>query len=426
MKLIYVVIDGMGDLPSTELEGKTPLAAADTPFMDSLAKKGKTGRMYTISRGIAPESDAAVVSILGYDPLKYDVSRGVIEAVGAAIPFKDGDLALRCNFITLGADQNILDRRAGRNVTTEEATQLSKDINAKVKLQSHPANFVFKNTIGYRGVLVIRGEKSKLSGRITNTDPAYKRVGGLGVVDADAKMILQRCEPMDETEEAKMSADLVNEFTEKSHRILDQSWVNAKRRSENKLPANGITARDAGHLIPKLFGINEKYGVRFCCLADMNTEIGVARLAGMPTIDLPSPSGNLAEDCELRARKLLDALNAYDCFYIHIKGPDEPGHDGNCQLKTDMIATIDEHFFGNLLPKIRLNENLLCVTADHSTPCPLKSHSDDPVPLLIAGGNTQSDGSPNFSEETCKKGSLGTLEHGSELMPMLMKLLKPN
>jgi len=156
----------------------------------------------------------------------------------------------------------------------------------------------------------------------------------------------------------------------------------------------------------------------------MTAEIGVARLTRMQAIDLPPPSGNLVDDCELRARKLLGTLKVYDGFYIHIKGPDEPGHDGDCHLKTETIATIDKHFSGNLLPKIKLDKILLCVTADHSTPCTLKAHSDDPVPLLISGDNIQNDGSRSFSEETCNRGSLGTLEQGSELMPLLMKFLK--
>ena len=162
------------------------------------------------------------MSILGYNPLKYDASRGVIEAIGAGMVFKDGNFALRCNFVTLGPKVKILDRRAGRDVTTEEATELGKDINAKVKLESHLASFEFKNTIGYRGVLVIHGKELPLSGQITNTDPAYKQVGGLSVVDVDAKMILQRSEPIDGTEAAKISAELVNEFTEKKPQRLGQ------------------------------------------------------------------------------------------------------------------------------------------------------------------------------------------------------------
>ena len=424
MKLIYVVIDGMGDRPIEELGNKTPLAAADTPNMGSLAEKGKTGLMYTVSKGLAPESDAAVVSILGYDPLKYDTSRGVIEAVGAGVAFKEGDLALRCNFATFGPRGKIVDRRAGRDLTAEDTAGFSKEINTGVKLTSHPASFEFKNTSGHRAVLVIRGKGTCLSGRITNTDPAYTRVGGLGVVNLDAKMVVQKCEPLDDTEEAKISADLVNEFVEKSHEILEKSSVNKRRLSKNKLSANGILARDAGHLFPKFFNINERYGVKFCCLADMPAEIGISRLVGMNVVDLPLPSANLAEDCKLRVRKLLSVLKSYDCFYIHIKGTDEPGHDGEYKLKTEMLTIIDKYFFGDLLSKISLDESVFCVTADHATPCKLMAHSDDPVPLLISGGKIRGDGSKSFSEESCKTGSLGIIEHGSELMPRLMSFLK--
>ena len=132
--MIYVVIDGMGDLPIEKLGNKTPLEAADTPNMDFLAKTGKTGLMYTVGKGIAPESDVAVVSILGYDPFKYDVSRGALEALGAGLTMKDGDLALRCNFATLGPNNSIIDRRVGRSLTTEEATELAKAINEQIKL----------------------------------------------------------------------------------------------------------------------------------------------------------------------------------------------------------------------------------------------------------------------------------------------------
>lgn len=422
-KLIYVVIDGMGDLPIEELGNKTSLAVANTPNMDFLAENGKTGLMYTVSKGIAPESDAGVISILGYNPQKYEASRGVLEAIGSGLAFEDGDLALRCNFATLDSNGVIIDRRAGRDLTEEEAADLSRELNTNVKLISHPAEFSFKATLGHRGVLVIRGKGISLSGRITNTDPAYTRVGGIGVVNIDAKMILQRCEPMDNSEVARISADLVNEFSEKSNRILDQSNVNQRRLTEHKLTANGVLSRDAGHLLPNFPRINEEYGINFCCLADMPLEVGIAQIVGMHIINLPRPSGDLIRDCEIRVRKLLGILNSYDCFYIHIKGPDEPGHDGNYCLKTRMIETIDRHFFGLLLQKINLEEHILCITADHATPCKLKAHSDDPVPVLISGDNIKGDGNKTFSEESCSNGSLGLIEHGVELMPMLMKFL---
>jgi 2,3-bisphosphoglycerate-independent phosphoglycerate mutase len=420
-KLIYVVIDGLGDLPTREFGNETPLGVAYTPNMDSLAERGKTGLMYTVAKGIAPESDVGVISILGYNPRKYSTGRGVLEAVGAGLKMKNGDLAARCNFATLGKNKHIVDRRAGRDLTSEEAEALSQAINKKVKLEAYPVSFEFKGTVGYRAVLVLRSLGStSFSSRISNTDPAYKKIGDMGVVAAKAKMLLKECEPLDKTKEARTASELVNEFTQKSHLILDENDVNIRRAREGKLKANVILTRDAGHLLPGFFNINEKYGMRFACLADMPVERGISQLAGMSLIDLPPPSGNLEKDCKLRADKLLSVQGAYECFYVHIKGPDEPAHDGNFKLKTQMIETIDQHFFGKLLPKINLNDYFICITADHSTPCKLKAHSDDPVPLLISGGGIKGDNTAKFSEKQCKHGSLGVLEHGWQLMPKLM------
>jgi 2,3-bisphosphoglycerate-independent phosphoglycerate mutase len=191
------------------------------------------------------------------------------------------------------------------------------------------------------------------------------------------------------------------------------------------LKANVILTRDAGDQLPRFFNINEHYAVRFTCLADMPVERGIARLAGMHLVEIPPPSGDLKHDCLIRAEKLLSVLDVFDCFYIHIKGPDEPGHDGDFMLKTETIATIDKYFFGKILPKISLDETVICITADHSTPCKLKSHSDDPVPLLISGGKIGSDGIKRFSEKECLRGSLGILEKGTLLMPLLIKAIKP-
>ncbi len=414
----------MGDLPIKKLGNKTPLEAADTPNMDFLAKNGKTGLMYTVEKGVAPESDVAVISILGYDPFKYSTGRGILEAVGAGVTVNDGDLALRCNFATLGHGKQIVDRRVGRSLTTEEAMELSKAVNERVKLEYYPADFEFKNTIGHRGVLVIRSRETPLSSRVTNTDPAYSRLEELGVAKTRVEMVLKKCAPMDKSEEAKISAKLVNEFVEKSHIVLDEHEINKRRVAEGKLKANVILTRDAGHLLPKFFNISEKYNVRFVSLTDMPVERGISKLAGMDTIILPPPSHNLKKDCILRVKKLLNLLPSYDCFYIHIKGPDEPGHDGKFDLKTNLIAVIDKYFFGRLLNRIKLENFIICVTADHATPCKLKAHSDDPVPLLISGNKIKGDNISKFSEKECEKGSLGILNHGTKLMPKLIRFLK--
>ena len=424
MKLIYVVIDGMADRPIEELGNRTPLEAADTPNMDFLAKIGKTGLMYTVGKGIAPESDVAVVSILGYDPFKYDVNRGVLEVIGAGLTMKDGDLALRCNYATLGSGNRIVDRRVGRSLTAEEATKLAEAINEQIRLESYPVSFQFVSTLSHRGALVIRSKERKFSGNISNTDPAYKRVKGIGVAEAEAEMILKKCEPLDRTEEAKISADIVNEFTEKSMTILEEHEINKKRGEEGKLKANVVLVRDAGVRLPKFPHLNQQYGFSFVCLADMPVERGISKLVGMHMVELPPPSKSLERDCRLRVEKLLEILPLYDCFYIHIKGPDEPGHDGDFSLKTQLIAIVDKHFVGDMLQRINLEDCVICVTADHSTPCKLKAHGDDAVPLLISGNKIQAGRVQKFSEKECNKGELGILLHGTELMPKLIKHLK--
>ncbi len=424
MKLIYVAIDGMGDLPIKSLGNKTPLEAAQTPNMDALAKNGKIGLMYSVKKGVAPESDVAVISLLGYDPFKYSTGRGVIEAAGAGLKMEDGDLALRCNFATLGQGKNIIDRRVARSLSTEEATKLTYAANKQVKLESYPATFEFRNTLGHRAVLLIKSKAKPLSSNITNSDPAYTVMNGIGVAKAQVEMVLQTCEPTDNTEAARVSAGLVNEFIDKTHDLWENHPINLKRASEGKLKANVVLTRDAGHLLPKFFNINEHYHVDFACLADMHAERGIAQLAGMDSMLLPPPSGNLQKDCEIRVKALLDVLPKHDCFYIHLKGPDEPGHDGNCTLKTQIISAIDKYFFGPLLKQISLKDNLICITADHATPCELKVHSDTPVPVLISGDKIEDGNAAKFSEKECAKGSLGTLDRGYELMPKLMELMK--
>jgi 2,3-bisphosphoglycerate-independent phosphoglycerate mutase len=425
VKLLFIAIDGMGDLPIQALGNKTTLEAAQTPNLDSLVKVGKTGVMYTVKQGVAPESDVAVISLLGYDPFKYSTGRGVTEVVGIGLKMKDGDLALRCNFATLSDGRNIVDRRVERSLSTEEAIELSEAANKEIKLTSYPATFEFKNTLGHRAVLLIRSKDKPLSSHITNSDPAYTIVNGLGVAQEKPEMVVKTSKAMDNTESAKVSAGLVNEFIEKSHLLWENHPTNLKRAKAGKLKANVVLTRDAGHLLPRFFNINQHYKVDFECLADMNTERGIAEMAGMESFLLPPPSGNLEKDCKIRVETLLKDLHKHDCFYIHLKGPDEPGHDGNYKLKTEVIAAIDRYFFGPLLNQVSLDDMLICVTSDHATPCALKVHSDTPVAVLIAGGKVQGDGrTVKFSEKNCAGGSLGTITRGCELMPKLMELLK--
>lgn len=416
-KILYVVLDGLGGTPDPKLNGKTELETANTPNMDRLAKKAKLGLMYPIGPNIAPESDAAVLSILGYDVDKYYTGRGPLEAHGADIEVRDGDLAWRANFATVDEETlKILDRRAGRNLSTEEAKALAEEVNQKVKLDD--AEFIFKATVGHRGVLVIRSKKGKLSANVENIDPGYKRHGPYSIAIPNPPSEVQKCVPLDDSEEAKEAARLTNEFVMKAFEVLKNSEINKKRKAEGKKPANIILLRDAGDSLPKVPTLQELYGLNFGSIVEMPVERGIALLTGMKEVPIEDST-----DYKLWAEKVLYALEHYDGVYAHLKGPDVPGHDGNYEKKIKSIEDIDSIFFENLLPKLDFSKVVMAVTADHATPCMLKSHSEDPVPLMIITDGITPDGLDYFGESACSKGSIGKIK-GTELMPLLVKIAR--
>lgn len=417
--LLYVLLDGLGDRPVHAFNGKTPLEAAKRPFMNAIAKKGRSGVVYTVGKGIAPESDVAVISMLGYDPHKSYTGRGPIEVFGSGMRMENGDLAVRCNFATFGEGFEILDRRCGRSLTTGEARVLAEAVNREVRLESHPAEFEFRSTVGHRGVLLIKSKGGSLSGNISNTDPAYLKRGGLGIALEKFENRVQQAVPLDNTEEARRAADLLNEFTAKSYEVLDRDPLNREREANGKPPANGILSRDAGSSLPGFTPVRELYGMEFAAMVEMPVERGIALLSGMEAVALPDPTGEIASDYARRAELANRLLESYGGVYIHIKGPDEPAHDGDCAAKRRSIELIDEHFFGNL--KLDLGRTVIVVTADHSTPCSLRAHSDDPVPLIVAGGGISPDGTAEFGERAARKGSLGEIQ-GSELLRKVVSM----
>ena len=412
--ILFVVLDGVGDTPAKEYGNRTPLEAALTPSLDSLTEKGRMGMLYTVKRGIAPESDAGVFSLLSYDPSTLDLSRGVVEALGSGIEFHDGDLALRCNFATV-KEMEIVDRRAGRNLTTDEASELVAAINRDENLRAL-ADFELKATIGHRCALVFRGKGRQLSSAISNLDPAYERVGKLTIARTDVKLPapIPRCVALEQTEEARQSAELVNQFAIQAHNLLDNHPVNVARRKRGDPPGNFLLMRDAGSTRPKVETFQEKYDIRGVAVADMPVELGIAKVIGIDTRTFP-PDRSLEGYAE-RAKEANELLSSYRFVYVHLKGPDEPGHDGDFEGKKKTIEDIDRGFFSRLE---NLKNCVLCVTADHSTPCAAKGHTDDPVPILIISPKAKPDGSERFTEAYGKQGALGTINHGYEIMSML-------
>src|SRR2546428_1144636 len=388
-RLLYVCLDGLGDDPIPELGGRTPLEAARTPFLDSLAARGRQGVVYTVGRDIAPESDIAVFAILGYDPREEHPGRGVLEALGSGMDFADGDLAYRVNFATQD-DGEIADRRVGRDLSSEDAEALAAEVNEKLTLPQ--ATLRLRATVEHRGALVIHSNAGPLSSEVSNTDPAYAKEGSLGVALATFENRAAEAVPLDDSEEARRAAELTNRFVERSARILNASAVNARRRGEGRLAANLVLTRDGGDHVPKLQPIKERFGPSWGCFVEMPVERGIALVLGMAPVDAPTGMAR-TDQYTAWAALAAEALGGYDALYIHIKGPDLPAHDGKAEDKRDVIEDIDEAFFGELLPRIDSRRTLLAVTADHATSCLRKAHTADPVPLLVAGPRVNADGS---------------------------------
>ena len=419
IKIVYVLLDGVGDLPHPDLDGKTPLEAAATPNMDTLAKNGVMGQVISVGKGIAPESDIAVFNMLGYRFQHSDYAgRGVIEAIGIGIDFKDGDLALRGNFATLDNEGQIIDRRAGRKIERDDAEKISKEIENGVKFSNPEASVVVAPTIGHRIIVRLRDSK-QLSSEITNTDPAYTRVDGMGIAKAVSDfMRIEKCIPMEQTLDASNAAKLVNEFTEQSLEIMKNSDVNKQRAQKNKKLLNSILLRDAGNKYPNVKPINELYTMNFSCIVDMPVEIGISNILKMKAFN----AGGLT-DYEEKAKVAAQAMNTENAIYVHLKGPDEFGHDGDAIGKMKNIEEIDKRFFGTLLDNIDISKTAVMISADHSTPCINKGHSDDPVPLLISGKMIENDNSQRFTEKEGKNGTIGLID-GADVVKTGISLFK--
>ena len=413
------MLDGVGDLPHPDLMGKTPLDAASTPNLDRLTKNGRMGEVISVGKGIAPESDIAVFNMLGYKFKHNDyVGRGVVEAVGIGIDFKNGDLALRGNFATLDNNEVIIDRRAGRKIEKYDAESIAREIEEQVNFSDPNASVIVAPTIDHRLVIRIRSNES-LSSNITNTDPAYLRVAGMGVAKAVTDFLkIEKCFPLDETSSSKLTANLVNEFTAQSLSIMKKSEVNQQRSKKGKKLLNSILLRDAGNKLPIVKPINDLYAMKFSCIVDMPVEIGISEILKMKTYS----AGGLA-DYEKKAYVAANALNEQNAIYVHLKGPDEFGHDGDSKGKMRNIEDIDRKFFGTLLDNIDTAKVVVIISADHSTPCIMKGHSDDPVPLLISGDIITNDDTQRYTEIEAKKGAIGLIE-GAQVVKTGINIIK--
>jgi 2,3-bisphosphoglycerate-independent phosphoglycerate mutase len=375
-KIVLLVMDGLGGAPM-EPGGPTELEAARTPNLDALAARSACGLSTAIVPGVTPGSGPGHLALFGYDPLQYEIGRGVLEALGIGFELEPTDVAARGNFCTVDADGLITDRRAGR-ISTEECTKRVKLLR-DIKL---PGVQTFVEPVkDYRFALVLRGEG--LSGEIHDTDPQKTGAAPLPAVAYSPA--------------AERTAQLANQWIAEAARILAPHP-----------PANMLTLRGFA-VDPNLPKFPTVYKMRSAAVAVYPMYKGVARLVGM---DIVPVVGESPADEFNTVRQIWDK---YDFFFVHIKKTDSSGEDGDFDAKVHVIETVDE-----ALPALLdLKPDVLIVTGDHSTPSLLKSHSWHPLPILLSARAARGDKVTSFGETACLGGSLGHMRH-LDIMPLAM------
>ena len=379
-RIVLLVLDGLGGLPDAKT-GKTELEAAHTPYMDELARRGICGMADPIGRGITPGSGPAHLSLFGYDPLKYQIGRGALAALGVGFELGPNDVAARINFATIDRKGIVTDRRAGR-IPTERNQQLC----AKLRKIEIPGVELFIEPVKeHRAVVVFRA--AGLSDQLTDSDPQKVGLSPLDVVPISA--------------EAAKSAEIANNFISQARELL-----------KDERPANMVLLRGFAKY-PDVPSMSEVYGLNSAAIAAYPMYKGIARLVGM---DLLSSGDRIADEFNT----LADNFAKYDFFYLHIKKTDSTGEDGNFAGKVKVIEEVD-----SCIPRLTgLNPDVVVITGDHSTPSLLKAHSWHPVPVLLFSKWCRPDRVEEFSESQCLSGGLGRFPATEIMVLALANALK--
>lgn len=395
MKAILVVCDGLGDRPVPELGNKTPLEYAKTPNLDRLAKNGTSGLMHTIKKGQVPGSDTAHLAILGYDPYKVYTGRGPFEAAGVGLDVKPGDVAFRVNFASVDEEGIVTDRRAGR---IESTKPFEESLNS-IKVEG--AEIFFRSGTSHRGALVIRAPN--LSSAVTGTDP--KKEG----------KPLKICHATDNSSEAEFTCKIVNEYASKALDVLKNHPYNEERIASGKKPGNALLIRGAG-LVPHLESFESRFKLKPVVISGAAFYKGICNTMGMSSIEVDGATGGTDSDFSAKISAALDALTEFDFVFVHIKATDNMGHDGDYEGKIKVIEKIDA-----ALEQIKEKNLLFILTGDHSTPCSIKNHSGDPVPILFHGGDLLVDHVETFGERAAMQGGIGHIV-GLDVMKIILNL----
>lgn len=381
--IVLLVMDGVGDIPDIEHERLTPLAYAATPNIDNLARESVLGRHIPVLPGVTPGSGPGHLGIFGYDPMEFEIGRGILEAAGMDMELGEFDIAARCNFASADDTGVITDRRAGR-ISTEKCMEICELLSERIKKIDN-VKVIIKAGIQHRFVVIFSGEG--LSEEVTDSDPLSE-----GKPPLEVKSL---------KEEASHTAEIINKFYYEARKVIRDL------KPANSLLMRGFSAK------PKIPSIQDRFGLNPVCIAHYPMYRGLSRLVGMNVLD----AGNTPEDA---FNVYKNNYNKYNYFFIHIKYTDSFGEDGNFKEKVKIIEGVDR-----ALPLLMdKRPDVLCITGDHSTPVPMKSHSWHPVPVLINSEFCGFDDCSRFTENECNKGGLGMFQSKYLINYLLANALK--
>lgn len=394
-KILFLIVDGLGDRPSAILNDLTPLEYAETPTLNALAARGICGLHTTIAPGIPPGSDTAHLALFGYNPHKYYTGRGVFEAAGLGIPLQPGDIAFRTNYATI-EDGIIVDRRAGR--IRDDKDELARLVDG---LHIDGIQAIFKHSVEHRGCLVLRGDS--LSHQITSNDP--KREGNPPPEIAAKE------------KSAEASAQVLRKLIAKVEERLQDHPLNKQRQALGKLPANTLLVRGASSAV-QLPNFEERFALKGAvCVAGFALYKGAAALVGMKVLYVPGATGRVDSDLNAKIKASFEALEENNFVFLHFKGADNEGHDGNFLEKAAYLEKADKA----LEPVLGRDDLVFALTGDHSTPCGIRDHSADPNPLMAVSSDCLRDSVKEFGERSVIAGGLGHIR-GVDVMPIIMGL----
>ena len=401
MKTLIILGDGMADEPIDELGGKTPLQYADTPFMDTLARLGTTGRLKTVADGFHPGSEVANMAVLGYDlPTVYE-GRGVLEAASMGVDLKPDELAMRCNLVCIEGD--LLKNHSAGHIRTEEADLLIRSLNRALGSD----RIRFYTGVSYRHLLVVKGGDKRLVCIPPHDIPLHP-----------FRPNMVRAE----VPEAEETAALLNQLIMQSQEVLKDHPVNLRRIQEGHDAANSIWPWSPG-VRPAMQTLKSMYGIqKSSVISAVDLIRGIGVYAGMKVIHVEEATGLYDTNYEGKADAALEALKTDDLVYLHVEASDEAGHEGDVRLKIQTIEDLDHRIVGPIFQALQTWKEpvAIAVLPDHPTPCSIRTHTNVPVPFLIYRPGDEPDPVMTFDEFSVENGKYGLLEK-DEFIRQLIK-----